>query len=62
MSSVVSVEAEDIQLEMNQWPMTIMADGCSTNFSAGNKISECFGLISPSIGCVAHASEGSKKD
>ena len=62
MSSVVSVEAEDIQLEMNQWPMTIMADGCRTNFSAGNKISECFGLISPSIGCVAHAAEGSKKD
>ena len=40
-----------IQLEMTDWPVTIMADGCSTNVSAGNKISECFGLMSPNLRC-----------
>ena len=61
MCSVASVEADNIQLEMKKWPMTIMADGCSTNFSADKKISECFGLVSPSIRCVAHAADGSMK-
>ena len=32
--SVVSVEADNIQLEMNKWPVAIMDDGCSTNVSA----------------------------
>ena len=34
MCSVVSVEADNIQLEMKKWPVTIMVDGCSTNVSA----------------------------
>ena len=63
MCSVVWVEADNIHLEMNEWPVTIMADVCSTNVSAGNKIWECFGLVFPSIRYVAaHASDGSLKD
>ena len=46
---------------MNEWPITIMADGCSTNAYAGNKISECFRLIFPSIRCVAPAADGPLK-
>ena len=34
MCSVVSVEADNIQLEMKKWPVTIMVGGCSTNVSA----------------------------
>ena len=58
---MVSVEVDKIQLEMNKWPATIMAHGCSTNVFTGNKISECFGLTSCSIGCVAKAADGSLK-
>ena len=61
MCSVVLDEADNVQLEMNKWPVTIMADGCSANVSAGNKVSECFWLVSPSIRCGAHAADGSLK-
>ena len=46
---------------MNEWPITIMADGCSTNAYAGNKISECSRLIFPSIRCVGPAADGPLK-
>ena len=57
MCSVVSVEAENIQLEMNEWSAIIMADGCSTNVFSGNKISECFGLVSHSIRCDVYVAD-----
>lgn len=59
--SVVSVEVDKIQLEMNKWPATIMAHGCNTNVFTGNKILECFGLTSCNIRCVAKAADGSLK-
>ena len=59
--SVVSIEVDKIQLEMNKWPATIMAHGCNTNVFTGNKILECFGLTSCNIRCVAKAADGSLK-
>ena len=57
MCSVVSVETENIQLEMNEWSVIIMADGCCTNVFPGNKISECFGLVSHSIRCDVYVAD-----
>ena len=58
MCSVIWVEENLIQLEMTDWPVTIMAGGYNTNVSAGNKFSECFGLMSPNLRCVSQAADG----
>ena len=42
-----SEETKTIQLIMPNWPTAITADGCSTNISAGNKLVENLGLITP---------------
>ena len=59
--SVVSVEGTEINLEFKEWPVTVMADGCSTNVAAANKLSECFGFVTPNIRCTVHAADGSMK-
>ena len=38
-----------------------MADGCATNVCASKYISEQRGLLSPSIRCTSHASDGTIK-
>ena len=42
-------------------PIVINADGCSTNISAGDKLSKLFGLLTPTTQCVAHAVDDSLK-
>ena len=42
-------------------PIVINADGCSTNISAGGKLSKLSGLLTPTIQCIAHAADGSLK-
>ena len=61
MCSLLSVTETTIDLECKEWPVTIMADGCSVNVSAGNQLADCFGLVSPSLRCVVHAADGSLK-
>ena len=53
-------ENKTVALEMPDWPVVINADGCSTNISAGDKLSKLFGLLTPTIQCVTHT-DGSLK-
>ena len=50
-----------ILLEIKDWPVAIMADGCATNMAASNQLTEYLGFLSPSIHCVVHAADGSVK-
>ena len=54
-------EHKVITLEMRHWPAVINGDGCSTNTSAGGKLVELFGLVSPNMRCVVDAGDGSLK-
>ncbi len=49
------LENKVISLDMPDWPVAINGDGCSTNTSAGTKLVERFGLLSPNMRCVVHA-------
>ena len=50
-----------IQLLLRNWPVLIMADGCSVNVLARTKLTELLGLLSPNVRCYVHAGDGSLK-
>ena len=54
-------ENKIVALEIKDLPIVINADGCSTNISAGDKLLKLFGLLTPTIQCIAHAVDGSLK-
>lgn len=57
----IDVNKKIIKLVVEDWPLNLMADGCSTNTCASNKISDELGLLSPSLRCVSHAADGTIK-
>ena len=46
---------------MPYWPVAVVADGCSTNVCAGEKLVEKYGMVSPNMRCAAHAADGCLK-
>ena len=58
---LLKYQTECIELEFVNWPTAVMADGCSSNVAANNKITELLGILSPSLRCVVHAADGSMK-
>ena len=54
---LVSLKNNVIQLEMNQWPVIIMADGCAPNVATGNQLSNYLGILSPNLRCVVHLAD-----
>ena len=50
-----------MQLLPRNFPVLIMADGCSVNVLAGTKLTELLGLLSPNIRCFVHTGDGSLK-
>ena len=48
-------------MQIEDWPVAILADGCPTNTAASNLLTEYFGLLSRSIRCVVHAADGPVK-
>ena len=58
---LICFDDNKIQLEIEDWPVGIMTDGCATNIAASNQLTEYLGFLSPSIRCVVHAADGSVK-
>ena len=58
---LIHIDDKKIELEIEDWPVGIMADGCATNTAASNQLIEYLGFLSPSILCVVHAADGSVK-
>ena len=58
---LVHIDDKKIQLEIEDWPVGIMADGCATNIALSNQLTEYLGFLSSSICCVVHATDGSVK-
>ena len=54
----VNFEPKEILLVSDSWPVGIMGDGCSVNSCASDKLTNVFGLMSPSARCGSHAAEG----
>ena len=50
-----------VHLNFKNWPVSITADGCQVNVAAGKKLSEEYGLLSPTTCCAVHAADGSIK-
>ena len=50
-----------VHLNFKNWPVSITADGCQVNVAAGKKLSEEYGLLSPTTRCAVHAADGSIK-
>ena len=50
-----------IQILLRNWPMLIMAGGCSVNVLAGTKLTELLSLLSPNVWCSVHVGDGSLK-
>ena len=59
--SSIDFETKSIQLVFENWPVALVADGCSTNVTAGEFLVEHYGLMSPTTRCSAHAASGSIK-
>ena len=58
---LLHIDNKKIQLEIEDWPVGIMVDGCATNIAASNQLTEYLGFLSPSIRCVVYAADGSVK-
>ena len=58
---LIHIDDKKIQLEIEDWSVCIMADGCATNIAASIQLTEYLGFLSPSIRCVVHAADGSVK-
>lgn len=50
-----------VEIVVPDWPVNLMADGCSTNICASREISEQLGILSSSIRCTSHAAIGTIK-
>ena len=50
-----------IQLELDNWPTCIIADRCSKNLSASNKLTTLLELLSLSLYCTIHTADKSIK-
>ena len=58
---LLKIGSDSIQLEMDNWPICIMADRCSKNHSASNKLTTLLGLLFRSLSCAVNAAGGSIK-
>ena len=58
---LIHIDDKKIQLEIEDWSVCIMADGCATNIAASIQLTEYLGFLSPSVHCVVHAADGPVK-
>lgn len=55
------IENKAIKMRFENWPVALVADGCSVNTKAGKDLFNRYGLISPTTRCSGHAASGSIK-
>ena len=58
--SSVDFELKNI-MTFENWPVTLVGDGCAVNKSACDSLATNYGLLSPTTSCSAHAVSGSIK-
>lgn len=54
----VDFQTKEIELEFQDWPTALVADGASVNPKAGQILTEKLGLVSPTTRCSGHAASG----
>ena len=59
--SSISIENHEIYLIFNDLPVGLMADGCSLNTCASDKLTTKYSFITPNARCSSHAADGNIK-
>ena len=54
----IDFEEKEIELNFQDWPTALVADGASVNPKAGQILTEKLGLVSPTTRCSGHAASG----
>ncbi|XP_072024708.1 uncharacterized protein [Amphiura filiformis] len=61
MCKLTGMNESTINVQCSHWANAISQDGCATNFAATRKLTQEYGILTPSSRCTSHTADGTLK-